>query len=229
MITKRAKNERGHLRIDWLDAKYTFSFGSYFDPEWMGFRSLRVINDDIIDEGMGFGTHPHRDMEIISFILEGALEHKDALGNHSVIRPGEIQIMSAGSGIEHSEFNPSKSDKTHSLQIWIEPNIKGIKPRYEQFKYDQQDNALTLIASPDGGENIAKIYQDTKIYHGIVKQKKYSESLNQIRHYWLQVIQGTGIVNDVAVTSGDGLAISEVDSLELESQETFKFLLFDMA
>ena len=136
MITKREAKERGHVNWKWLNAFYSFSFGSYFDPKWMGFKALRVINDDFIDEGYGFPTHPHRNMEIITFIIEGALEHKDVLGNHSIIRPGEIQVMSAGSGIEHSEYNPNKDQKTRSLQIWIKPNVMDITPSYQQYKFE---------------------------------------------------------------------------------------------
>ncbi len=228
MITKRKSNERGSVSIDWLKSQHTFSFGSYYDPMWMGFSSLRVINEDWIDEGKGFDTHPHKDMEIITFILEGVIEHKDTLGNHSKIYPGEIQIMSAGTGVYHSEFNPNTEQKTHLLQIWIEPDTLGVKPRYEQFTYAQKQNELVPLASAEGGENIAKIYQDASIFYGDFQNDKMSKELDKQRKYWIQVIAGQATVNDEIIESGDALGISDMESLQLSTTGQVKFLLFDL-
>lgn len=227
MITKRLANERGHNKFSWLEAKHSFSFGSYFDPSWMGYKSLRVINEDIIDEGMGFGTHPHKDMEIISLVIDGALEHKDTLGHHTTIGPGEIQIMSAGSGIMHSEYNPNKDQKTHMLQIWIEPKEKGIAPRHEQFNYDQTKNELIILASPVGGENIAMINQDASVFIAELNQPKLFEVKSE-KEYWIQVILGAGSINEIEVKAGDALAISEVETINILPGDSLKFLLFEL-
>ncbi len=229
MKTVRKANERGKANFGWLDANYTFSFASYFDPKWMGFRSLRVINDDIIDEGMGFDTHPHRDMEIISFIIDGAMEHKDTLGNHSVIRPGEIQIMSAGTGILHSEYNPDKEHKTHSLQIWVEPNVKGISPRYDHYKFDKKDNDFTILVSPTGGKNIAKIHQDMTLSLGSFHKQDKNIELNESKHYWVHIFKGSALFGEEKLEAGDGLGLSEEGHLKISESENLEFLLFELS
>ncbi|MFT6633284.1 MAG: redox-sensitive bicupin YhaK (pirin superfamily) [Bacteriovoracaceae bacterium] len=228
MITKRIANERGHFKLKWLDARHGFSFGSYFDPNWMGFSKLRVVNEDIIAPNGGFDTHPHKNMEIISFIVEGELEHKDTLGNNSIIKSGQIQIMSAGSGILHSEFNPSNSKNTHSLQIWVEPAIQNIKPRYEQFDFVEPQEDLVLLASPTGGASIAKIYQDAFVYFAHFKTQNFSKELEEERKYWIQVIQGEAIINGVEVAPGDAVAIENEKTIEIKSCKNFKFLFFDL-
>lgn len=227
MITKRAANERGHLNFGWLDARHSFSFGSYFDPSWMGYRSLRVINEDRIAPTKGFETHPHKNMEILSVILGGELQHKDALGHEAIIRPGEIQMMSAGTGILHSEFNSSSTNETHMLQIWIKPSELNIEPRYEQFKYQAIENELVVIANSIGGENIAKIHQDIIVSVGRVSQDKSFE-LNDKKYYWLQVIAGSGKVNNIEVNAGDAVALENEKELILANSSDFQFLLFEL-
>lgn len=230
MITKREAKERGHLNFGWLDAHHSFSFGSYFDPRWSGFRHLRVINEDWIDPQMGFDTHPHKDMEIITFILEGELEHRDTLGNHTIIKPGEIQVMSAGSGVLHSEFNSSKTMKTHALQIWIMPNEKNIKPRYDQISYLRKTNDFVTLAQEFPEESkIVKLYQDAKIElasfdQGFKTQKKIIEE----KYYWIQITKGSGLINSIEFKSGDGLAISKEKYISIESHSEAEFLLFEM-
>ncbi len=231
MKALRKSNERGHLNFGWLDARHSFSFGSYFDPKYMGFSVLRVINDDVIDEGMGFGTHPHKDMEIITFIKKGTLKHEDTLGNSSVIRPGEIQIMSAGSGIQHSEFNPDPKEKTHSYQIWIMPNENGVPPRYDQFNYEDRklSNGLTLLVSPEGGEGIASIHADARLSLGSYSEGHKDEiALDSKRSYWLQMIEGELTIDGQVYESGDGLAIKDEKKLGLVSSQKSEFLFFDL-
>ena len=227
-MTLRKASERGTIEIDWLKAQHSFSFGSYFDPNWMGFRSLRVINDDFIQPTGGFPTHPHRDMEIITFIIDGAMEHKDTLGSHSQILPGEIQIMSAGTGIQHSEYNPSSKELTRSLQIWIEPSQTGVKPRYEQYKYKLVKNELCKIVTPSGGENIAKVYQDMQLSVAEFTEPK-SIDLNESRYYWVQAFGGSATLNGYKINDGDGFAIEKEKTLNFEHTQNFKFLLFDLA
>lgn len=230
MITKRESFERGQLKWSWLKAKYTFSFGSYFDPDWMGFGPLRVINEDIIDEGRGFDTHPHKDMEIISYVLEGEIKHKDTLGNNSTITSGQIQIMSAGSGILHSEFNPNLDRKTHMLQIWIEPNKKGVSPRYEQFNVDLKTDELPLIVtesgSHSGDKNVATIYQDLKLFHGSLKN--FSQKIDKTKKYWIQIAKGDGTINEVQVVSGDGIILEGESVLDVLSDEGLLVLVFEI-
>jgi redox-sensitive bicupin YhaK (pirin superfamily) len=228
MITKRLAEDRGHFKLNWLNARHGFSFGSYFDPSWMGFSKLRVINEDKISPTGGFDTHPHKNMEIISFIIEGELEHKDTLGNHSVIKPGQIQIMSAGTGILHSEFNPSNSNSTHMLQIWVEPSIQNIKPRYDQFDFMETKNEIILLVSPTGGNNLAKIYQDISLSLGNFEGENFTKELNQDRKTWIQVISGNSLINGVSVNAGDGIAIENEELLRIESNANFRFLLFDL-
>jgi len=225
----RKSNERGQADYGWLKANYTFSFASYFNPAWMGYRSLRVINDDFIDPKMGFDTHSHRDMEIISFILEGAMEHKDTIGSHTQIVSGEIQIMSAGTGIMHSEFNPSDTVTTHSLQIWIEPNQKNVAPRYDQYKYNKKENALTSLITPQGGDNIAKIHADMSLSLGAYSKGEYEVELDSSKYYWIQVVKGSGNLDDLSSEYGDGIQIENESLLKLSVKENFEFLLFELS
>lgn len=227
----RKSGDRGHLNFGWLDARHTFSFGSYFDPKFMGFSSLRVINDDVIDEGMGFDTHPHRDMEIITFIKKGSLKHEDTLGNSSIIRPGDIQIMSAGTGIQHSEFNPDPNEKTYSLQIWIMPDEKGVAPRYDQYSYldRKKENGLTLLVSPEGGEGVASIHTDARLSIGSYDEgAKGQIKLDPKRSYWVQALEGELELGGEKITEGDGMAIKEEESLDLVSSQKSEFLFFDL-
>lgn len=230
MKTVRKSNERGHFNFGWLDTYHTFSFGSYFDPKWMGFKKLRVINEDYIDEGKGFDTHPHRDMEILTFILEGAIEHRDTMGHHTIIKPGEIQMMSAGTGLMHSEFNPHSDQKTRMLQIWIEPDKLGIKPRYDQFEYENEKNKMNRIADSEGGNKVAKVNQDLKLDYGnFEKGQEHSISLDKERSYWLHVVDGSMTIEDSRLTSGDAIALSEEESLSFRAEEDSQFLLFNLA
>jgi redox-sensitive bicupin YhaK (pirin superfamily) len=211
MLTIRKADERGHADHGWLNTYHTFSFADYYDPSHMGFRKLRVINEDRVQPGMGFPTHPHRDMEIISYVLEGALEHKDSMGNGSVIRPGDVQRMSAGMGITHSEFNHSKSELVHFLQIWILPDKEGLKPSYEQkfFPDDEKRRMLRLIASADGRDGSVTIHQDVNLYAALLES---GEEINCVippgRHAWLQVARGNAVANGLKLTHGDGLAVT---------------------
>lgn len=232
MITIRKANERGHVNLGWLNAKHTFSFGSYFDPAHMGFRSLRVINNDLVSEGKGFDTHPHKDMEIITFILEGSLEHRDTMGNHSIIKPGEIQIMSAGTGVFHSEHNPSQTQKTKLYQIWILPDQKGVEPRYEQYNYLDRviDNDFIDLATPTGGDRIAKVYQQASIKFGKFNADQNKElELNQSKGYWLQIVSGKLEVNGQEVEKEDGIAIEDQENVNFKFKENTEILLFEMA
>lgn len=225
MITLRPGKERGHANHGWLDTFHTFSFNTYYDEKHMGFRSLRVINEDRVAGGGGFPTHPHRDMEIVTYVLEGALEHRDSLGTGSVIRPGEIQRMSAGTGIRHSEFNQSKSDPVHLLQIWITPEKNGLKPEYEQKKVPA---AWSLIASPEGGENAVTIHQDARIWAGRI-DSGVTHELAPGRHAWVQVTRGSIELNGKKLAAGDGAAVSDEAKLELKASEPAEVLLFDLA
>ncbi len=212
MFALRPANQRGHTQTGWLDSYHTFSFGDYYDPEFMGFSDLRVINDDIVAPEQGFGAHPHRDMEIVSIVLSGELEHKDSLGNGSVIRPGEIQKMSAGSGIYHSEFNPSATDPVHFLQIWILPNMRALKPSYQQKQFSPQimTDQLKLIVSPDGREESLIISQDAEIYQTLLnRDKTVSFDINDRRKAWIQIAGGSVMVNDQPMVAGDGLAVAD--------------------
>ena len=233
MITIRPAQERGNANFGWLDSKHTFSFGSYYDPNHMGFANLRVINEDKVQPGKGFGTHSHRDMEIISYVLEGELEHKDSIGNGSVIRPGDVQRMSAGTGIAHSEFNGSKSDLVHFLQIWIMPDTAGIKPSYEQkhFPLAEKQGQLKLVASPDGKDNSVTIHQDANLYVALLnKGDLVNYNTDKSRSLWLQVAKGAVKVNGLALNTGDGAAITEETELELvATADNTEILLFDLA
>ncbi len=233
MITIRPAQERGNANFGWLDSKHTFSFGSYYDPNHMGFASLRVINEDRVQPDKGFGTHSHRDMEIISYVLEGELEHKDSMGNGSAIRPGDIQRMSAGTGIAHSEFNRSKSDLVHFLQIWIMPDTLGIVPDYEQkhFPLEERQGKLKLVASADGKDNSVTIHQDASLYVAVLsKGDRINYNINKNRKLWLQVARGEIEVNGQTVNTGDGAAITLEEDLELAATaDNTEILLFDLA
>ncbi|HET9931921.1 MAG TPA: pirin family protein, partial [Polyangiaceae bacterium] len=198
MIRIRPANERGHADHGWLDSHHTFSFADYYDPNHMGFRALRVINDDTVEAGRGFGTHPHRDMEIISYVLDGALQHKDSMGTGSIIRPNDVQRMSAGTGVTHSEFNASQSESVHFLQIWLLPERRGIKPSYEQktFSEDDKSGRLRLVASPDGREGSTTVHTDALVYAGLFDGEQRAElPLSPNRHAWVQVARGKVSVN----------------------------------
>lgn len=229
MITIRKSEQRGHAKFDWLESRHTFSFGEYHDPQHMGFRSLRVINDDWVAAGGGFGMHPHRDMEIISVVLEGALEHKDSMGSAEVLRPGEVQRMSAGTGVKHSEYNPSSTEPVHLLQVWIMPDRKDVAPRYEQRRYDAA-NRLRLVASPDGREESLSIYQDADLYVGRLSAgTKVSHVLKPGRHAWLQVGTGSVELNGTKLADGDGAALSDEPALNILAKDASEVLVFDLA
>src|SRR5438552_3401076 len=230
MISIRHRNERGHADHGWLNTYHTFSFDTYYDPRYMGFRSLRVINEDRVAPGKGFPRHPHRVMEIITYILEGALEHKDSMSTGSIIRPGEAQRMSAGTGITHSEFNASKSEPVHLLQIWILPEVNGIPPSYEQKKFDRDKmrGAWLLIASRNPSQNAVKIHQDAKLSATVLDNGQSLEyPLEAGRHAWLQIARGKMHVNGIALEAGDGAAFSQEHAVQLAGSG--EALLFDLA
>jgi redox-sensitive bicupin YhaK (pirin superfamily) len=230
MLQLRKAQDRGHANHGWLDSWHTFSFADYHDPRHMGFSALRVINEDRVSPGEGFPTHPHRDMEIITYVLEGALEHKDSLGTGSVILPGEIQRMSAGTGIRHSEFNHSQSEPVHFLQIWILPSSQGIKPGYEQKRIDiaELNNNLRLVASPDGRDGSVTIQQDALLYAARLNGKEVTHALAPGRHAWIQVARGTVRVNGTMLQAGDGAGIENESSLRLAADGSAEVLLFDL-
>ncbi len=231
MIQIRKSGERGHFNHGWLETYHTFSFADYHDPKHMGFRTLRVINEDYVKPGEGFGTHSHRDMEIITWILEGALEHKDSMGNTSIIKPGEIQRMTAGRGVTHSEFNRSSQEAVHLLQIWILPNQKGLEPGYEQRMIETREkrNRLILIASPDGRGDSVKIHQDALVYFcGLEQEQHLSYQPESGRSVWIQVMKGNLSLKDRELKAGDGAAIENEPSFEMKSQHQSEFLLFDL-
>ena len=232
MITIRKSEERGHFDFGWLDTYHTFSFDQYYDPAHMHFRSLRVINEDRVAPGKGFPTHSHRDMEIITYILSGALEHRDSIGNGSVIRPGDVQRMSAGTGVAHSEFNPSESEGVHLLQIWIMPRARNLPPSYEQknFTEDERRGRLRLVASEDGRDGSVTIQQDARIYAGIlIPGSNLEHHVIGDRHAWIQVTRGTLKVNGHSVNQGDGVRVSNERLLQLASDDAAEMLLFDLA
>lgn len=232
MITIRPASERGTANFGWLDSKHSFSFGNYYDPSHMGFGSLRVINEDKVTPGKGFGTHPHRDMEIISYILEGSLEHKDSIGNGSVIRPGDVQRMSAGTGILHSEFNASNTDPVHFLQIWILPDTQGLQPSYEQknFSTAQKQGKLRLVASREGRDNSVKIHQNVDLYvTSLQNGEEVSHTIDNSHLAWVQVARGAVLLNEQNLYAGDGAAISQTTEITLKSiADNAEVLLFDM-
>ncbi len=231
MLTHRRSEERGHVDHGWLNARHSFSFGSYHDPAHMGFRVLRVINEDVIAPGRGFGTHPHRDMEILTYVIEGALEHKDNLGNGSVIRPGDVQWMSAGTGVQHSEFNPSPDEPTHLLQIWILPDRNDRRPDYAEKKFspDARRDTLRLVASGNGADGSLRWGQDVRLYASLLSAGvKVELDLSKNRHAWVQVVSGRLDLNGLTCDRGDGVAVSEEFRLTIEAVEDSEFLVFDL-
>lgn len=232
MIHIRKANERGHADHGWLDTWHTFSFAEYHDPAQMGYSSLRVINDDRVAPAAGFPTHPHRDMEIVTYILSGELAHRDSMGNGTIIRPGEVQRMSAGTGIMHSEYNASDNQPVHLLQIWIQPNRKGITPGYEQkfFSPDEKRGTLRLVASPDGSDGSVTIHQDVKLYAALIDAAHaVDQPLPPGRRAYLQVAQGNVVLNGKALAAGDGARIEDETRIRLESDSAAELLLFDLA
>lgn len=227
MITIRKSEDRGTNKLDWLDSKYTFSFADYDDPEHMGFGALRVINEDRVAPAAGFGTHPHREMEILTYVLEGALEHKDTLGTGSIIMPGDVQRMSAGTGIAHSEYNPSKDRQVHLLQIWIIPEKRGLTPSYEQknFTAVRKPGSLTLVASKGGDKGSLTIHQDVFIYVlDLAPEQSFTYELKEGRMAWLQIARGDVFLNEQPLKQGDGVAISHEKELALQPKKKRKFL-----
>ena len=231
MIRVRPSAERGGFDFGWLDTRHTFSFGEYYDPSHMGFGSLRVINEDRIQPGGGFPTHPHRDMEIVSYLAAGALEHRDSMGNGSVILAGEVQRMTAGTGITHSEFNPSPAETTHLIQIWIRPERKGLEPGYEQKDFQAALAAgLVRIASRDGREGSVTIHQDTSVWAGrLAVGRQWAQAIGPGRHAWVQVVSGSIAANGSALGAGDGAALENETRLEIEAREDSELLVFEMA
>ncbi|MFL6275460.1 MAG: pirin family protein [Blastocatellia bacterium] len=232
MIKVRPSAERGKTQTGWLDSNHTFSFNRYYDPRYMGFRGLRVINEDFVAPGQGFGTHSHNNMEILSYVVEGALEHRDSSGGSGVIRPGELQRMSAGTGVSHSEFNGSETERVHFLQIWIAPEREGLKPGYEQraFSEDERRGRLRLIASRGGDDGSVTIHQNVKVYNALLATgDDVSYPLDGDRHAWIQVVKGAVSVNSTPLQAGDGAAISEENSLNIRATEDAEILLFDLA
>ncbi|QEM69953.1 pirin family protein [Geobacter sp. FeAm09] len=232
MITIRKSHDRGHADHGWLNSQHTFSFADYYDQRHMGFRALRVINEDRVQPGKGFPTHPHRDMEIISYVLEGALEHRDSMGNGSVIRPGDVQRMSAGTGITHSEYNHSPTEQVHFLQIWILPSREGVAPGYEQKTFPEREErgVLRLVASPDGRAGSVMIHQDVNLYAtALVPGEELVHPIPAGRHAWLQVARGPVLVNGLALEQGDGAAVSGEEQVLITGREKAELLLFDLA
>ncbi|HEY9692692.1 MAG TPA: pirin family protein [Oculatellaceae cyanobacterium] len=231
-IEIRKADQRGHFQIGWLNTYHTFSFGNYYDPKHMGFRALRVINDDRVAPGGGFDTHGHRDMEIITYVLEGALEHRDSLGTGAVIYPGDAQRMTAGTGIRHSEFNHSQTEAVHLLQIWILPEQQGLPPSYEQksIPLEEKRGKLRLIAARNGGEGVVTVHQDMELYASVLEPgDRISYDLKSNRYAWLQIAQGGATLNGHTLTEGDGAAISGEEKLEISTEVGGEILLFDLA
>ena len=231
MIQIRKSDDRGRFNFGWLDTRHTFSFGDYYDPRFLGFSALRVINEDVVAAGKGFPTHPHKDMEIITYILSGALAHKDSIGTGSVIRPGEVQRMSAGTGIEHSEFNPSADEATRLLQIWIFPSAKNLPPSYEQtaFSKEERQGRLRLVGAHDGREGAVTIHQDVDLYASLLAQgDEVRHALKPQRLAWLQVASGAVALNGQALAQGDGAAIARESELTLTATSPAEVLLFDL-
>jgi len=233
MITIRKSDERGHANHGWLNTYHTFSFSSYRDPQHVHFRALRVMNEDFVAPGQGFGTHPHDNMEIVTYILEGALEHRDSMGNGEVLRPGEFQRMSAGTGITHSEFNPSSTEPVHLYQIWLFPAERDIEPSYEQKAFDAKERhkRLRLVASRDADDGSLRIHQDARIYLATLdKGSEVQHDLAPSRHAWLQVLRGNVTVGSHELSAGDGVAVSDESSLAVRSaSDSSEVMLFDLA
>ncbi len=232
MISVRKAEDRGVSRISWLDSRHTFSFSEYYDPEHMGFRSLRVINDDRVAPAGGFGTHGHRDMEIITYVLDGEIAHRDSLGTGSVIRPGDVQKMSAGTGIRHSEFNNSQTQPVHFLQIWIIPDRNGVAPGYQQLNFSREAKLgkLLLVASNEKRDDIIHIQQDAKMYVTVLESadQRVEHTLAADRHAWVHVARGSAVVNGNVLKEGDGAAISAESKIEISGSPSAEVLLFDL-
>lgn len=230
----RAADARGHANFGWLDSRHTFSFGRYYDPKHMGFRALRVINDDRVTPGAGFGQHPHDNMEIISYVVEGALEHQDSMGNGSVIRSGDVQLMSAGTGVTHSEFNASSTEPVRFLQIWLPPASRGLTPSYQQrhFAHEKRQNKLELLVSPDGVGDSLEIHRDVRIFGGLLEtSKQLSYETSPDRYTWIQVVRGELLIDEsTTLHEGDGLAMIDASTVLIQgsSQEEAEFLIFDL-
>ena len=231
MLEIRPAGDRGLAKLGWLHSRHSFSFGSYYDPEQVGFSDLLVINDDQVQPGRGFDTHGHRDMEIFSYVLEGALEHKDSMGTGSVIRPGDVQMMSAGTGIRHSEFNASRQELVHFLQIWIIPNRQGVTPRYQQQRFADAEKRgrLRLIISPDGAEGSLSVYQDARVYAGLFDgAERQVLTLPENRHAYVHVVRGALEVNGQRLSAGDGARLRQVRELTFAQGENAEVLVFDL-
>jgi redox-sensitive bicupin YhaK (pirin superfamily) len=232
MIQVRKAADRGHFNHGWLDTYHTFSFGDYYDSAHRGFRSLRVINDDRVKPGQGFGMHGHRDMEIVTYVLEGALEHRDSMGNGSIIRAGALQRMTAGTGVRHSEFNPSNTDGVHLYQIWILPDRNGLPPSYEELApaNTRTTGQFRLVASPDGGEGSLTIHQDARLYlASLLPGQAISHALIKGRGAWLQILNGSVRFQDNQLAAGDGVAITEEKAVAVQAENLAEVLLFDLA
>jgi len=230
MMQIRKAHERGHANHGWLDTYHTFSFGDYHDPRWLGFRSLRVINDDLVMPGRGFGLHPHRDMEIITYILSGALEHQDTMGNRRIIRAGDVQYMAAGTGVQHSEFNPSADEAVHLLQIWIVPDRRGVAPRYAEKSFSHAPTGTWhLVASKTGREGSIGIHQDADLWLArLATGQQVTHRLAADRHAWLHVAEGEVTLNGTALAGGDAAAVGPATDLELAATKPAQVLLFDL-
>jgi len=233
MLEIRTAADRGHAHHGWLESRHTFSFAGYYDPRFMGFHALRVINEDRVAPGKGFDTHSHRDMEILSYVIEGALEHRDSMGHGSVIRPGEIQLMRAGTGVSHSEYNHSNDEPVHFLQIWVLPDQDGLEPGYDQraFPEGERRGSFRLIASPDGADGSVRIHQDVSLYATLLESgEKLVQRLDPSRYGWLQLVRGhLDLGGGLSVSAGDGVAISRESVLEVSAADSSEALLFDLA
>ncbi|MFZ7214639.1 pirin family protein [[Pasteurella] aerogenes] len=229
MFYVRKANERGHANHGWLDTNHSFSFDTYYDPRFMGFSDLRVINEDRIKPGFGFGAHPHNNMEILSYVLQGAIAHKDSMGNVQELKVGEVQIMSAGTGVVHSEYNPRDDEELHFYQIWIQPSVRNIQPRYDQKAFANKEGA-TLLLSPEAEGDSFKVYQDMKLWRYQLKANQQETiDLNRKRNYWLQMVKGEITVGGQKVTTSDGVAISKENAATIETSTDAEFLFFDLA
>ena len=232
MIAVRRSEERGHFDHGWLDTRHTFSFADYRDPRHMGFRALRVVNEDRVQPGQGFGTHPHRDMEIVTYVLEGGLAHRDSMGHGSTIHPGDVQRMSAGTGVTHSEFNASRTEPVHFLQIWILPDRTGLAPSYEQRRFPEEERRgrLRLVASPDGADGSVTVHQDARLYAALLAPgEAVTHSFMPGRHAWVQVVRGEVEAAGERLAAGDGAAVSGEETLSLRGIQDAEVLLFDLA
>jgi quercetin 2,3-dioxygenase len=231
MLTVRRSKDRGHANHGWLNSNFSFSFADFYDPAHMGFRALRVINEDVVAPQTGFGKHPHRDMEILSYVLSGAVEHQDSMGSSEILRPGELQHMSAGSGVRHSEMNPSATEPFHMLQIWLMPNEMGVTPRYEQkrFRVQEEPNQFHLLASSDGRDESFRLHADADLYAAVLEPGGQVTHTFKNSYGWLQIARGSVEVEGNTLTVGDGLQIQSEDAISVSSQDGGELLLFDLA